>query len=147
MISFALGGALVSSFDGMRTLILVLSFLVYGLPTITLGIMLGTYFIPYRACKKYIPNYERLIDENLTDKNKLSPVSADNSVMANDSVLFFPNQYCVIPFAMIESYKFKNVMNLEPDVYIKLTNGKTVLILNKNFDDIKNAIDAYKNNV
>lgn len=142
--SFSFGMLLSSWYDNPYFLIPLLSLCLYGFVTLVLGFMLGNYCMPYRACKKRIPNYDLLVEENLANNN-MSPCSADQSIMANDKVLFFPKQYCMIPFDMIESYKYKNVLNIEHDIFIKLVNGKTVLILNKNFNDIKTAIDAHKN--
>ena len=132
----------------MSPLLIVLALLawfLYAFPTMVLGIVLAQNTLPFNACKKHIPHYNSLIEENLIIRKDLTACSDDGSVTANDTVIFFPKQYCMIPFEMIASYKYSNPLKVEPDVFLKLNNGKTILIVNKNFEAIKNIIDAHQN--
>ena len=147
--SGAIGIVLANPPTDMKLFFIVLVFVswfLYAFPTLVLGIVLAQNTLPFNACKKHIPHYNSLIEENLVIKKDLSACSDDGTVMANDSVIFFPKHYCMIPFEMIESYKYSNPLKFEPDVFLKLKNGKTVLIVNKNFGAIKNVIDAHRNN-
>ena len=132
--------------EPVMILIMVFSLVLYAFPAVVLGITFGSNVLPYSACRKHIPGYETLVDKTLVCDKDLVPCSADRSVMANDKVLYFPRQCCLIPFEMIESCKYANPLKIEPDVFFKLVNGKTILIVNKNFDDIRAAIDARKSN-
>ena len=126
-------------------LMLVITFtLPYFIPLGMFSGMLGMYVFPFSACKKQF-NYDANVAVFFDINDIFYSYSADNSVLANSKILFFPNLLCAIPFDQIVSTKFVN-MGVEKDVYFMLLNGKKISVPSGKYDEITNAININRQN-
>ena len=117
----------------------------YMLPVFLFIIMVLMYSTPHAKSKKYFIKNEEQLNYYLSDVSVYAPVTADNFVMASRKALYFPKQFCVIPFDQIESVKLVKQL-WEQDVFFYLTNGKKFYIMTKHFNAINEAVEAHKKN-
>ena len=125
---------------------LILYLLPFFVPMMVFALMISLYVIPYFACKKHFKLDEALLNEYLSNKEAFRPYTENASVLASDAVLFFPKNFCIIPFEQIASIKFYN--SLEQDVIFSLKNGKKIEIVagKKVYDAIATAIEDHNKN-
>lgn len=125
-------------------LLSVLATLVYWIPWIGFVALLTSYTVSFYSCRKNSGYTDGMLEHILANPYQFHPICTDQSVLASETVLFFPKLFCVIPFERIESVKNVNVI-ISKSIIIKFTNGKRVEIDSKHYDAIVAAVDEYKN--
>ena len=116
----------------------IVAMLPYLIPLLVFVIMYMMYAMPHEACKKHIIKNEEALQTYLENTHFYSYTS-DNTVLANNKVLFFPKQFCIVPYGEIGSTKLVKQL-WEQDVYFNLSNGKKFYIVTKHYDRIQQAI-------
>lgn len=126
-------------------LALIVAVLPYFVPMMIFAFMLSYFAIPYWNCNKNFKFNEGVLNEYLSVNESFKSYAEDNSVLANNKVLFLPKTFCIFPLEQIASTKFTNII-VEQDVFINLTNGKKIEIVagKKKYDSIVVAIEANK---
>lgn len=126
----------------------ILSYLLAALPhfvpLVIFAMFTGVYVIPFQNCRKRIPMDDTALQAHFADVNAFAPLTDDGSVLASNEALFFPQIFCLVPFAQISSVKFYNV--IEQDVIFTLTSGKKLVLVSskKQFEAVQAAIEARK---
>ncbi len=136
-------GVGLSGFDNIFQKFLIAAY-PYFIPLIVFAVIYAIYVIPYRTCQKNCNLDDAALNNYLSPDAVFYTYAEDNSVLASDKILFFPQTFCVIPFDQIVSTKFYN--KIEQDIIFTLTNGKKVEIVagKKKYDSVLAAIEAHK---
>ena len=119
----------------------LVTILPYFLPFVSFVFMLTMYTLPYNATKKRFLKNNEDVEAYFSADEIFYTYSEDNSVLASNKVLFFPQVFSAIPFDRIASTKHVKTL-WEHDVYFNLVNDKSFYIVNKNYDSIQAAINA-----
>lgn len=113
----------------------------YLVPIIVFAIMLPMYALTHNTSKKYFANSDAALNQYLSANETFYAWSEDHSVLASQTVLYFPQLFCVIPFNQIASTKLYKQLG-EQGIYINLSNGKKIYVATKHSERVEEAINA-----
>ena len=120
-------------------LLFLVTFLVAMLPVLVYSMMADTYVYPFLKCKKCF-----IVNDGIADtyfNACYNSYSEDNSVLANNELLFLPKLYCVIPKSQIKSIEESNQI-VYKQVVFHLTNGKKIKIITRQYNNIMRAFNS-----